>query len=122
MKFEELLGRTVAFYGVDANCFKIAVDGKIYIFEAVEDEQDGYRSCLGCFELVDGTQENLVFYEAPMAFVVIDEETEGMIYGYTFVDVETGHKWLQIGTDESDSYYPAFVFDYVPDKSKKIPW
>jgi hypothetical protein len=37
--------------------------------------------------------------------------------GWVLLDVDTGHVWLQVGTDHGDDYYPCYTFDYrIPGK------
>jgi len=103
--FDDFVGKTVALYGVDNNCFKIGFKETTHVFEAVEDPEDGYRSCMQSIEIKD--PEGLVFFKRPLAQVEI-QDAEG-IDGYDFTD-EDGHVWLTFGTDNDDCYYPLFVF------------
>ena len=104
----DLLGKKFGFYGVDNNCFKLG--RKVY--EAIEDESDGYRSYLGSIEVVnlDG-----IFFNKPLGYVEVRDSGQGGDFeGYEVVDVQDGHVWLRVGTDYADDYYPVFVFDYQP--------
>jgi hypothetical protein len=94
------------FYGVDSNCFKL----NDTIYEAVEDPDDGYRSCMEELRVV-AEPDNLIFHSLPLANVLMQEEDEDIDL---LVDADTGHVWLRYGTDYSDSYYPCFVFEYTP--------
>jgi hypothetical protein len=108
MKFEELVGKKVKFYGVDSTKFKLGKD----IFEAVEDENDGYRSMLGSVEVRDPS--GLVFFKRAIAEVtVVAVSVRGGFDGWHLVD-DDGHVWLRLGTDDYDDYYPTFIFDYLP--------
>ena len=104
---DDLLGKKFGFYGVDNNCFKL--DRKVY--EAIEDESDGYRSYLDSIEVVD---KDGIFFDKPLAFVEVKYSEWGYFEGYWLEDVEDGHVWLRVGTDNADDYYPMFVFDYQP--------
>lgn len=106
-----LVGKTVGFYGVDNLCFKLG--RKVY--EAVEDEDDGYRSYFGSVEVVDAN--GLIFFQRALATVRIEEWAEGDSEGIALVDVKDGHVWLRFGTDYSDGYYPYFFFTYEPRKN-----
>lgn len=109
MRFEDVLGCEVDFYGVDNNAFKLGSD----VFEAIEDPDDGYRSYLRSVEVRD--VEGLIFFERPLARVrVIRNDDGGRFDGYSLVDVVEGHTWLRFGTDDLDDYYPSFRFEYVP--------
>ena len=113
LDYTGLLGRTFKFYGVDNNCFKL--DDKIY--EAMEDEQDDYRSSLDALEL----RNNGIFSRVPLAEVCVvdtefsryDDDEYDDIQGFQLVDTK-GHVWLTVGTNEYDGYYPCFVFRYSP--------
>lgn len=111
MKFEEMVGQEFGFYGVDGNTFKL----KKLVFEAMEDESDGYRSCLGSVEKKDPS--GLVFFKRRVAKVKVVAVDEGSFIGHDLVDVKDGHVWLRLGTDHADDYYPCFVFNYQPKKS-----
>ena len=105
---DELLGKRFGFYGVDNNCFKLG--RKVY--EAIEDEDDGYRSYLHSIEVVkvDG-----IFFKKPLAYVEVKSTGDGDYFeGYWLEDTKDGHVWLRVGTDNADDYYPYFVFEYQP--------
>lgn len=106
--------KTYAFYGVCGNQFKLDST----VFEAKEDESDGYRSYL---ETVEVVKLGGIFQYHPLAMVFVREVEDksvddcyedGDFTGYQLVDCKTGHVWLTIGTDYSDSYYPSFTFSY----------
>lgn len=100
------------FYGACNNEFK--VDN--FIWEAIEDPDDGYRSYL---KTVNRKRSTGIFYRDPIAQVTIESiEIERSFVGYYIVDVEDKHIWLKIGTDYTDDYYPYFVFEYQPKESK----
>lgn len=108
-------GLEADFFGVDNNYFKL--DG--CVFEAVEDPDDGYRSCMEEVRMKDSSA-GLIFFQTPLALVRVTEEVNGLGHryndfaGYALVDVMDGHVWLIFGTDEADDHYPSFTFDYFP--------
>lgn len=110
----KLVGKEFSFYGVCNNEFKL---GRT-VYEALEDEDDGYRSCLKDVHEVSGSKG--IFFKRPLARVRVEEtDTRTSDYGQSFdgwrlVDVEDGHVWLVVGTDNFDDYYPCFTFDYHP--------
>jgi len=106
-------GRYYNFYGVDGNRFKIGSE----VFEAIEDECDGYRSYLGSIEVKDKSE---IFFKTAIARVTVTEEDYDGFRGYCFTDA-TGHCWLKIGTNEMYDYYPCFVFHYEPKQPKPEP-
>jgi hypothetical protein len=118
-KFSELVGRVVEFYGVDNNafCVKLPGTGARVAFEAMEDEDDGYRSM--CEEVISVPLKGHIFFGKPVADVLVQVDDE--IDGYRLVDAKTQHVWLRMGTSYLDDYYPAFVFEYdVPKMELEI--
>lgn len=93
-----------------------SMDGKVYM--AFEDVNDGYRSeCAPIFVAEGG------FYEfcSPeyLNRQVVGKCVTKDEYGseddiLELVDVETGHVWLRVGTEDIDDYYPAFVAEWHP--------
>lgn len=111
MNFDDLIGQTLDFYGVDTTYFKLGDT----VWQAVEDESDGYRSLLGNIEAADA---NHIFYPQPLARVLVEQVEDGTYHGYSFEGYQLtdadGHVWLIIGTEDYDDYYPTFIFDYSP--------
>ena len=116
--FAALKGMTLEYFGADDAAHEFKVDG--IIFKVLEDPNDGYRSCLGVIEY--GKQSDSIFFRQPLAKVRI-ETYEGRCpaegwsrsdQGYQLVDIEDGHVWLEFGTDNTDDYYPYFVFRHTP--------
>jgi hypothetical protein len=107
--------KTFRFYGVCGNRYKL--DDTVW--EAIEDPSDGYRSYLGSIEIVDGSKD--IFFKDPLATVKIEKFDSRSSSGYQIVDMEDNHIWLTIGTDNTDDYYPYFVFNYKP-KPQKLSW
>jgi hypothetical protein len=103
-------GRPVDFYGVDCNVFCIGKSGERFAFEAVEDENDGYRSMLE--ELRPVPVDGHIFSKTPIARVVVEDCPE--LSGYRLRQAAAPHVWLELGTDYSDDYYPMFIFRYTP--------
>lgn len=99
------------FYGAHSNCLKL----NSMVIEALEDPDDGYRSYCGAIIL---RTDPGGFFNQPLARVRVcnnilgaTDRSNGLWYLH---DVEDGHVWLTIGTDNSDGYYPFFVFTYTP--------
>lgn len=114
MTFEELAkaGKQLKFYGMDNNFFKL--DDEIY--EAIEDEADGYRSYLSEIRPTteEEAEENLIFFQNPVDIVKIVDVSNDTFSGYDIVSVEDDHLWLQVGTVNVDDYYPCCVIHYSP--------
>ena len=114
--FQNLTGLELDYYGADAGDNTFKVDD--IVFKVLEDPNDGYRSCLGTIDYTD--EHNSIFFRTPIARVRIEtyegrnrEYSQGD-QGYQIVDITDGHVWLEFGTDNTDDYYPCFVFRHTP--------
>jgi len=96
------------FYGAVGNYFKLGS----CIFEAIRDEDDGYRSCLDYIPLTS-SQSGTNFLSSPLDIVQITSDDN-----YVYLIAPDKHIWLTIGTDFSNSRYPYFVFAYNPRKDQ----
>ncbi len=120
MNFNDLVGQTVDFYGVDNHMFRLGVEGVLATFEAVEDESDGYRSMMRDVRTVPDVEAAGIFFATPVAAVVVENADHGTagdgdaFEGYALRDPATGHVWLELGTSNNDDYYPGFEFNYQP--------
>lgn len=112
MNFDDLIGKTCSFYGVDNGRFRLGLDWEVQTFEAVEDPDDGYRSMMEKIENIEGMGG--VFFARPVAMVVPARADEGDFEGYELRDAETGHVWLRFGTSDTSDYYPYYTFEYMP--------
>lgn len=113
LTLDDIIGQRVGFCGVDNNTIALLVGDRIRAFEVVEDEDDGYRSSLK--EVREVPIGDMIHFGAPVADVTVTKIETMRCDGYQFAD-DSGHVWLQVGTDDSDDYYPCFVFDYTPPK------
>ena len=96
---------------VDSISFRL--DGKIYT--AVEDPSDGYRSCMKHLVLDKGRRIANRF----AAVQVLAIKKRSSVYHdndtLEFIDVLNGKTILEVGTDNSDDYYPTFVARFSPE-------
>lgn len=111
IEFEKLVGQELYFFGVDNTMFKLGAQ----IWEAIENEDDGYRSYLDSILVTDKREG--IFSAKFLAQVRMLSSDDVDFDGWKLVDISDGHVWLRVGTDNSDDYYPNFVFDYAP----KVP-
>jgi len=109
---DDMFGKEFAFYGVCNNEFKL--DNTVY--EALEDESDGYRSYL---DTVIVKQSDGIFSAQPLARVRLETEDGDCSDVCKLIDVSDGHVWLCFGTGDYDDYYPYFIFDYEPKSVSK---
>lgn len=99
------------FHGVDHNTFKF---GGV-VFEVIEDEDDGYRSALGAVKLEEETSPiKRIFFDRRLDHVKLVTKVDDRSDLYQLVSTRDGHVWLTFGTDDTDDYYPCFVFLYTP--------
>lgn len=96
----------------DCNTIRFRLDGIPYA--AVEDPDDGYRSCMRDLVISEGLMVNVF----PPVRVVGRHRTKGEYGGVDdvleLVSVVTGKVVLEVGTDNTDDYYPGFVGRFDP--------
>lgn len=91
---------------------RFCLDGNTYV--AIEDPEDGYRSCMGSL-IID---ESVVSNQFPPQRVVCVHRTKNEYNDcdiLEMIDVVTGKVVLEVGTDNSDYYYPSFVASFHPE-------
>lgn len=95
--------------GVDGIAFTL--DGQTYA--AIQDLNDGYRSCLDKILSLD--KDAYMSTHIPPTKVRAAYATDRPCKVINFVDVITGETVLEVGTDNSDDYhYPFFVASFYP--------
>jgi len=101
----------------DCQCINFVLDGITYT--AIEDPDDGYRSSLdGIIVSLDKVRNNF-----PPVEVIVSYRTKGESDWddgnecdiLDVVDVKSGKRVLEIGTDNTDDYYPCFVANFTPE-------
>ena len=91
----------------DCNCIRFRLDGTVYV--AIEDPNDGYRSCMGELKVMeDATMTNVFLWTRVIARCSTEDD---ILY---LVDETTGEVVVEVGTDCSDDYYPYFVANFNP--------
>jgi len=100
-------------YYENCSVCRFRLDGNVYV--AVEDPEDGYRSCLREIKIMpDATMKNVF----PEGKVFARHRTEGEYSSkddvIEFIDMTTGEVVLEIGTCDLDDYYPGFVANFNP--------
>ena len=95
----------------DANVVRFVLDGKTY--KATEDPSDGYRSYCGDIEVCEEKVSNTFPPQRVLARMEENNNSENDII--EFIDVVTGKIVLEVGTDNSDSYYPTCVMSWKPE-------
>lgn len=97
----------------DAQCISFCLDGVVYT--AIEDPDDGYRSSMRDIMQTEFVKLNNTFEPQE---VMATHRTEGE-YSHddtlVLTDTTTGKVVLEVGTDNSDDYYPCFVASFTPE-------
>ena len=119
------VGQVVDFYGVSDDLFKL----DNHVFEAMENEDDGYRSSLDGIYLAKGGN----FPRHPLTKVrILDHVPEevreddrirlyGDFDGWCLQDIHTDKAVLIVGTDNAEDYYPSYTFVNVEDQMAAGP-
>ena len=98
----------------DCQVMRFRLDGKVYV--AVEDPDDGYRSHMNDLTIAeDATMKNTF-----VPVKVIGRHREKGSYGdvddvLELIDAGTGKVVLEVGTENTDDYYPCFVASFHPE-------
>lgn len=97
----------------DCSVCRFRLNGIVYT--AIEDPEDGYRSCMASLDVSDAEMTNvfppvevLGKHRTKREFGCVDDVLE-------LVDTVTGKVVLEVGTDNTDDYYPSFVASFHPE-------
>lgn len=91
------------------NAISFTLDDVTYT--AYEDVSDGYRSCMEDIIVSDKVLSNTFPPVQVYAMVNNCPEMDTLL----FYDVNTHSVVLEVGTDNGDSYYPMFVYQFTPE-------
>lgn len=106
--FDTLIGSKAKLYNYVNDIYAFQL-GSV-LFEVVEDPNDGYRSSMEEVRILsDGNKKVSKDF---LGDVIIEACPDADFDGYILRDVANGHTWLKFGTDNSDSYYPSFTFEW----------
>lgn len=97
----------------DCEIIRFRLDGTVYT--AIEDPSDGYRSSLDkLFVSPDEPMRNIF---PPVRVIGRKKENDrwGVNDVLQLVDQMTGLIVLEVGTDNTDDYYPSFVGSFSPE-------
>lgn len=124
MKLEELVGKHYLSgfdtatekadksYNEDYNVVRFVLDNKTY--KAIEDPSDGYRSYLQDLVVTNEIISN-TFSPQEVFGKMKDDDKYSINDTIQFVDVVTGKIVLEVGTDNTDDYYPYCVMNWYPE-------
>jgi len=97
----------------DCEVIRFRLDGIVYT--AIENPDDGYRSSMErLFVSPDEPMRNVF---PPIRVLARKKEDEKYSVNDTLqlVDAETGKVVVEVGTDNTDDYYPCFVSHFAPE-------
>ena len=97
----------------DANCIRFRLDGKVYT--AIEDPSDGYRSSMERLFVSEDSMRNVFSPVKVLARIRTEYEYGGTSEVLQLLDMRNGQVILEVGTDNSDDYYPSFVAWWKPE-------
>lgn len=92
----------------DADMLLFKLDGIVYA--ALEDPSDGYRSCLDYIMGLYKREHIPNEFESVRVVGSLIDNNQRLL----FRDVVTGELVLEIGTDNSDDYYPSCILYFNP--------
>ena len=95
----------------DSQVIKFCLDGKTYL--AMEDPSDGYRSSMKHCIIIDEKPKNK--FKAVEVFGIMKPRGYNENEVIQFYDIETAEVVLEVGTENSDDYYPSFVGRWIPE-------
>lgn len=97
----------------DAEVIRFRLDGVTYV--GIEDPSDGYRSSLGTLHVSPDAQIKNAFPPVKVLGLMKDHGEYGRKNDtLQLIDVVTGKVVLEVGTDNTDDYYPWFVGMFDP--------
>ena len=100
----------------DANAIRFRLDGRVYT--AIEDPSDGYRSSMGSLIVNRKNKKDPMVNVFPPVRVLVRKKPSSDYRAsdiLEFIDIATTKTVLEIGTDNSDDYYPSFVSAFWPE-------
>jgi hypothetical protein len=98
----------------EADAVKFVIDGLTY--KAIEDPCDQLRSMLREIEVTDEKVTNSFPPQKVIAKMKDDGEWSGETHNtIQFIDVVTEKVVLEVGTDNTDDYYPYCVLHWYPE-------
>ena len=97
----------------DCQCINFVLDGITYT--AIENPVDGYRSSMEGIIKSDDVVSNTFQPIEVTVFYRIKNEYDSDCDILDFFDANNGKQIMEIGTDNTDDYYPSFVANWTPE-------
>jgi hypothetical protein len=96
----------------DCEAITFVLDGKTYV--AVEDPSDGYRSSMRCLQESESTVNNTFEPIEVLVKEAANRDKYEVDHILEMIDTTTGLVVLEIGTANTDDYYPYWVGNFYP--------
>lgn len=118
----EYIAKSTAPYKEDSRVFLLRVDGRVHVFR--EDADDGYRSMLGSIDVLEDDNGDVgrVVPIEPRSCRFVKRAQRQDCVGVDDVlavsDCATGAVMLEIGTEDTDDYYPSFISHWTPPETR----
>lgn len=96
-----------------SNVCRFRLNGAVYC--AVEDDCDGYRSCMRELKHEPDAKMLNVFEPQQVVGVYRDSRDGTDADILELIDVGTGKVVLEVGTENTDDYYPSYISSFSPE-------
>ena len=101
-------------YKEDSQVCRFRLDGIVYV--ASEDPDDGFRSCMRDLEIDESAIIKNEFNKIEVVGKYINESDYGDESDIlVLIDVNTGEAVLEVGTKNTNDYYPYYVANFHPE-------
>ncbi len=97
----------------DCNVCRFRLNGTVYV--VIEDPNDGYRSSMREIKVAPKAEMVNVFSPVQVLGIHCDRSNYDAAHILKLYDVTTAKPVLEVGTDNSDDYYPVFVANFQPE-------
>lgn len=97
----------------DCNVCRFRLNGTVYV--VIEDPSDGYRSSMREIKVAPKAEMVNVFPPVQVLAIHRDRSRYDAADILALYDVTTAKPVLEVGTDNSDDYYPSFVANFQPE-------
>ncbi len=100
-------------YYEDCECVSFVLDGVTYT--AIEDPEDGYRSCMSEIGISKNDVVKNIFPPVEVLVREMSDDDYEENEAIEFIDTQNGKIILTVGTKNINDYYPYFVSEFVPE-------
>ena len=97
----------------DCQVINFVLDGITY--SAIEDLDDGYRTMMGEIKVITEPVVSNAFPGQEVVARMLPDSKYEKNEVLEIIDIRTGKTVLQVGTANTDDYYPYFVAEFTPE-------